>query len=133
MTPSPTDFLSVFNLIGAIADLADVDTGVSEIKEIETTAEHAPAIHKKIILENESFRKAVIKIIAKPTCVAPLWSRYAEKGVGEEVDELDVVDEKDISASIVLLIKWNRLVRQLSSKIKPSSMLIGKIWTLTVF
>lgn len=133
LTPSPTDFLSVFNLIGAIADLADVDTGVSEIKEIETTAEHAPAIHKKIILENESFRKAVIKIIAKPTCVAPLWSRYAEKGVGEEVDELDVVDEKDISASIVLLIKWNRLVRQLSSKIKPSSMLIGKIWTRLFF
>ncbi|EPJ3541582.1 TPA: archaeal ATPase [Klebsiella pneumoniae] len=133
LTPSPTDFLSVFNLIGAIADLADVDTGASEIKEIETTAEHAPAIHKKIILENESFRKAVIKIIAKPTCVAPLWSRYAEKGVGEEVDELDVVDEKDISASIVLLIKWNRLVRQLSSKIKPSSMLIGKIWTRLFF
>nr|WP_049792272.1 hypothetical protein [Pantoea sp. At-9b] len=133
LTPSPTDFLSVFNLIGAIADLADVDTGVSEIKEIETTAEHAPAIHKKIISENESFRKAVIKIIAKPTCVAPLWSRYAEKGVGEEVDELDVVDEKDISASIVLLIKWNRLVRQLSSKIKPSSMLIGKIWTRLFF
>ncbi|MFZ4148134.1 archaeal ATPase [Enterobacter ludwigii] len=133
LTPSPTDFLSVFNLIGAIADLADVDTGVSEIMEIETTAEHAPAIHKKIIFENESFRKAVIKIIAKPTCVAPLWSRYAEKGVGEEVDELDVVDEKDISASIVLLIKWNRLVRQLSSKIKPSSMLIGKIWTRLFF
>lgn len=133
LTPSPTDFLSVFNLIGAIADLADADTGASEIKEIETTAEHAPAIHKKIILENESFRKAVIKIIAKPTCVAPLWSRYAEKGVGEEVDELDVVDEKDISASIVLLIKWNRLVRQLSSKIKPSSMLIGKIWTRLFF
>lgn len=133
LTPSPTDFLSVFNLIGAIADLADVDTGASEIKEIETTAEHAPAIHKKIILENESFRKAVIKIIARPTCVAPLWSRYAEKGVGEEVDELDVVDEKDISASIVLLIKWNRLVRQLSSKIKPSSMLIGKIWTRLFF
>lgn len=133
LTPSPTDFLSVFNLIGAIADLADVDTGVSEIKEIETTAEHAPAIHKKIILENESFRKAVIKIIAKPTCVAPLWSRYAEKGAGEEVDELDVVDEKDINASIVLLIKWNRLVRQISSKIKPSSMLIGKIWTRLFF
>ncbi|MCI4201360.1 archaeal ATPase [Dickeya dianthicola] len=133
LTPSPTDFLSVFNLIGAIADLADVDTGVSEIKEIETTSEHAPAIHKKIILENESFRKAVIKIIAKPTCVAPLWSRYAEKGAGEEVDELDVVDEKDINASIVLLIKWNRLVRQISSKIKPSSMLIGKIWTRLFF
>lgn len=133
LTPSPTDFLSVFNLIGAIADLADVDTGVSEIKEIETTAERTPAIHKKIILENESFRKAVIKIIAKPTCVAPLWSRYVEKGAGEEVDELDVVDEKDINASIVLLIKWNRLVRQISSKIKPSSMLIGKIWTRLFF
>lgn len=133
LTPSPTDFLSVFNLIGAIADLADVDTGVSEIKEIETTAERAPAIHKKIILENESFRKAVIKIIAKPTCVAPLWSRYVEKGAGEEVDELDVVDEKDINASIVLLIKWNRLVRKISSKIKPSSMLIGKIWTRLFF
>lgn len=133
LTPSPTDFLSVFNLIGAIADLADVDTGVSEIKESETTAEHAPDIHKKIILENESFRKAVIKIIAKPTCVAPLWSKYAEKGAGEEVDELDVVDEKDINASIVLLIKWNRLVRKISSKIKPSSMLIGKIWTRLFF
>ncbi len=133
LTPSPTDFLSVFNLIGAIADLADVDTGVSEIKEIETTAEDVTAIHKKIILENESFRKAVIKIIAKPTCVAPLWSRYAEKGTGEEVEELDVVDEKDINASIVLLIKWNRLVRQISSKIKPSSMLIGKIWTRLFF
>ncbi|MGK3134773.1 archaeal ATPase [Pantoea trifolii] len=133
LTPSPTDFLSVFNLIGAIADLADVDTGVSEIKEIETTDEQTPAIHKKIIVENEAFRKAVIKIIAKPTCVAPLWSRYAEKGAGEEVDELDVVDEKDISASIVLLIKWNRLVRQISSKIKPSSMLIGKIWTRLFF
>ncbi|MCX2905892.1 archaeal ATPase [[Curtobacterium] plantarum] len=133
LTPSPTDFLSVFNLIGAIADLADLDTGVSEIKEIETTAERTPAIHKKIILENESFRKAVIKIIAKPTCVAPLWSRYVEKGAGEEVDELDVVDEKDINASIVLLIKWNRLVRQISSKIKPSSMLIGKIWTRLFF
>ncbi|EOW6655363.1 archaeal ATPase [Cronobacter dublinensis] len=133
LTPSPTDFLSVFNLIGAIADLADVDTGVSEIEEIETTSEHTPAMHKKIIRENESFRKAVIKIIAKPTCVAPLWSRYAEKGAGEEVDELDVVDEKDINASIVLLIKWNRLVRQISSKIKPSSMLIGKIWTRLFF
>lgn len=133
LTPAPTDFLSVFNLIGAIADLADVDTGVSEIKEMETTAEDVPSIHKKIILENESFRKAVIKIIAKPTCVAPLWSRYAEKGAGEEVEELDVVDEKDINESIVLLIKWNRLVRQISSKIKPSSMLIGKIWTRLFF
>ncbi|HHT1008446.1 TPA: archaeal ATPase [Citrobacter freundii] len=133
LTPAPTDFLSVFNLIGAIADLADVDTGVSEIKEMETTAEDVPNIHKKIILENESFRKAVIKIIAKPTCVAPLWSRYAEKGAGEEVEELDVVDEKDINESIVLLIKWNRLVRQISSKIKPSSMLIGKIWTRLFF
>lgn len=133
LTPSPTDFLSVFNLIGAIADLADVDTGVSEIKEIEATSEDIPSIHKKIILENESFRKAVIKIIAKQTCVAPLWSRYAEKGAGEEVEELDVVDEKDINESIVLLIEWNRLVRQISSKIKPSSMLIGKIWTRLFF
>jgi len=133
LTPAPTDFLSVFNLIGAIADLADVDTGVSEINEIEKTAEDVSSIHKKIIIENESFRKAVIKIIAKPTCVAPLWSRYAEKGAGEEVEELNVVDEKDINESIVLLIKWNRLVRQISSKIKPSSMLIGKIWTRLFF
>ncbi|HDS1201761.1 TPA: hypothetical protein QD004_001033 [Shewanella algae] len=136
LTPSPTDFLSVFNLIGAIADLADVDTGVSGINEIETAnkdASELPGIYKKIIAENENFRKAVIKVLAKPTCVAPLWSKYAEKGAGEEVEELDVVDENDINESIVLLIKWNRLVRQISSKIKPSSMLIGKIWTRLFF
>ncbi|BBG70245.1 archaeal ATPase [Serratia marcescens] len=154
LTPSPTDFLSVFNLIGAIADLADIDTGVSEIdtgvseidtgvseidtsdsevKKIEKASKDIPSINKEIILDNESFRKAVVKILAKPTCVAPLWSTYAEKGAGEEVEELDVVDEKDINESIVLLIKWNRLVRQISSKIKPSSMLIGKIWTRLFF
>ncbi|HCH0655597.1 TPA: archaeal ATPase [Enterobacter asburiae] len=140
LTPSPTDFLSVFNLIGAIADLAEVDTGVSENNagasernEIEKADKNVSSTHKKIIQENENFRKAVIKILAKPTCVAPLWSKYAEKGAGEEVEELDVVDEKDINESIVLLIKWNRLVRQISSNIKPSSMLIGKIWTRLFF
>ncbi|WP_265455283.1 hypothetical protein [Aeromonas salmonicida] len=133
LTPSPTDFLSVFNLIGAIADLADVDTGVSEIEIAATDVSALPDIYKKIILENEPFRKAVIKVLAKPTCVAPLWSKYAEKGAGEEVEELDVVDEKDVNESIVLLIKWNRLVRRISSKIKPSSMLIGKIWTRLFF
>ena len=132
LTPAPTDFLSVFNLIGAIADLADVDTGISEINKIEDASVHAD-IYKTIILDNEPFRKAVIKVLAKPTCVAPLWSKYAEKSSGEEVEELDVVDEKDIHESIVLLIKWNRLVRRMSSKIKPSSMLIGKIWTRLFF
>lgn len=136
LTPAPTDFLSVFNLIGAIADLAGVDTGVSEINEIEIAAKDDSECadkYKKIISENEPFRKAVLKVLAKPTCVAPLWSKYAEKGAGEEVEELDVVDEKDINESIVLLIKWNRLVRRISSKIKPSSMLIGKIWTRLFF
>ncbi len=133
LTPSPTDFLSVFNLIGAIADLADVDTGVSEIEIADTDASKLPDIYKKIIFENEQFRKAVIKVLAKPTCVAPLWSKYAEKGAGEEVEELDVVDEQDVNESIVQLIKWNRLVRRISSKIKPSSMLIGKIWTRLFF
>ncbi len=133
MTPSPTDFLSVFNLIGAIADLADVDTGVSEIEIADSDVSKLPDIYKEIILENEQFRKAVIKVLAKPTCVAPLWSKYAEKGAGEEVEELDVVDEKDVNESIVQLIKWNRLVRRISSKIKPSSMLIGKIWTRLFF
>lgn len=133
LTPSPTDFLSVFNLIGAIADLADVDTGVSEIKIADKDASKLPDIYKETIIENEHFRKAVIKVLAKPTCVAPLWSKYAEKGAGEEVEELDVVDEKDVNESIVQLIEWNRLVRRTSSKIKPSSMLIGKIWTRLFF
>ncbi|MGR2849187.1 hypothetical protein ABMX62_19275 [Vibrio vulnificus] len=136
LTPAPTDFLSVFNLIGAIADLAEVDTGVSVINETEIAAKDASDHHdnyKNIILKNDPFRKAVIKVLSKPTCVAPLWSKYAEKGAGEEVEELDVVDEEDIKESIVQLIKWNRLVRGISSKIKPSSMLIGKIWTRLFF
>ncbi len=133
LMPAPTDFLSVFNLIGAIADLAAVDTGVSEIEMPSEDDSDRTGTYEKIISENEPFRKAVIKVLAKPTCVAPLWSKYSEKGTGEEVEEVDVVDEKDINESIVLLIKWNRLVRRLSTQIKPSSMLIGKIWTRLFF
>lgn len=121
LTPAPSDFLSVFNLIGAIADLADIDTG----NQVEDG--NAPNT------DVEVFNKALLKVLAKPTCVAPIWSKHMDKGTVEAVEDLDVVSEKEISGALEELLNWNRLVRQNSSKIKPSSILIGKIWTRLFF
>ncbi|WP_335925655.1 hypothetical protein [Shewanella algae] len=123
LTPVPSDFLSVFNLIGAIADLADIDTRI----QVEDSA----SPDKKMGVE--VFYKALQKVFAKPTCVAPIWSKHMDKGTVEEVEDLDVVGETEIGDAMKALLDWNRLVRQESTNIKPSSILIGKIWTRLFF
>lgn len=123
LTPVPSDFLSVFNLIGAIADLADIDT--NNLVEDDASSE--------INMGEQVFNKALLKVLAKPTCVAPIWSKHMDKGTVEEVEDQDIVSEKEISEAMTALIVWNRLVRQESPKIKPSSILIGKIWTRLFF
>jgi hypothetical protein len=123
LTPVPSDFLSVFNLIGAIADLADIDTGI--------LVDDSAVPDKKMGLE--IFNKALLKVLAKPTCVAPIWSKHMDKGTIEEVEDQEVVSENEIDSAMMALLDWNRLVRQESTKIKPSSILIGKIWTRLFF
>ncbi|MFM5238586.1 hypothetical protein ACEUAP_14455 [Aeromonas veronii] len=123
LTPAPSDFLSIFNLIGAIADLADIDTG-SQVDEGDVSNTGVGV---------EVFNKALLKVLAKPTCVAPIWSRHMDKGTVEAAEDLDVVNESEINGAMTELLDWNRLVRQTSSKLKPSSILIGKIWTRLFF
>ncbi len=123
LTPVPSDFLSVFNLIGAIADLADIDTGIQE--------EDRAVPDKK--MGEEVFNKALLKVLAKPTCVAPIWSKHMDKGTVEEVEDQDVVSETEVNETMKALVDWNSLVRRESSNIKPSSILIGKIWTRLFF
>lgn len=123
LTPVPSDFLSVFNLIGAIADLADIDTRNHDEERDGSDGD----------IGVEIFNKALIKVFSKPTCVAPIWSKYMDKGTVEAEEDQDVVSENEISESMAALLEWNRLVREESPRIKPSSILIGKIWTRLFF
>lgn len=125
LTPVPSDFLSVFNLIGAIADLADIDTG--------SQVENGDVSDTDTDVGVEVFNKALLKVLAKPTCVAPIWSKYMDQGTVDAVEDLDVVNENEIIGAMTKLLDWNRLVRQESTNIKPSSILIGKIWTRLFF
>lgn len=56
-----------------------------------------------------------------------------DQGTVDAVEDLDVVNENEIIGAMTKLLDWNRLVRQESTNIKPSSILIGKIWTRLFF
>lgn len=126
------DFSSVFNLIGAIADIA--------------------ACHSEKLAITNAFNKA----IAQPTCIVPPWSdaaaRAEMKGSSKSTDtvtalldiELDFKDdevtdenhqedEKELSDVIDKVEQWLKKVKKIEMKIRPSALLIGKVWTRLYF
>lgn len=126
------DFSSVFNLIGAIADIS--------------------ACHRDRAAIANVFNKA----IAKPTCIVPPWSdaaaRAEMKGSNKSTDhvistsdfepntddgiEMDGENQEvQTQFSVVFdsLEKWLEKVGQIESSIRPSALLIGKVWTRFYF
>lgn len=126
------DFSSVFNLIGAIAD-------------ISTCRREKPAI-----------TNAFNKVIAQTTCIVPPWSEAAAraemKGSSISADNdaaiLDVdLDPKDdgitddsqqddtteFSDAITKVEQWLKKVNEIEIEIRPSALLIGKVWTRFYF
>lgn len=119
------DFTSVFNLIGAVSDLAECG-------------------------DNDKMSAKVFnKIISRPTCVVPSWNdaatRAEMKTASLELDtELDAQDDNDPSlngselpkefeATFSYIKGWLSKVSDLQSNISPSALLIGKIWTRFYF
>ncbi|WP_241646259.1 archaeal ATPase [Rosenbergiella metrosideri] len=126
------DFSSIFNLIGAIADIS--------------------ACHRNKSAINNAFNKA----IAQTTCIVPPWSEAAtraemkgsSKSPGNEAAILDVdLDPKDdgvtddsqkddtteFSDAIAKLEQWLKKVSKIEIDIHPSALLIGKVWTRFYF
>lgn len=126
------DFSSVFNLIGAIADIA--------------------ACHS----EQQAITNTFNKVIAQPTCIVPPWSESAAraemKGLSKSPDKvaafLDIeLDSKDddtsdeshkedateLSDAIKKVEQWLKKVNEIEIEIRPSALLIGKVWTRFYF
>ncbi|MXR67138.1 archaeal ATPase [Shewanella sp. JBTF-M18] len=108
------DFSSVFNLIGAIADIS--------------------ACHR----EKTAIAKAFNKAIAQPTCIVPPWSDTAaradmKKPDNEEVEESHPEADNNFSDAIDKISTWLDKVEQVEADIRPSSLLIGKVWTRLYF
>ncbi|MDP2611600.1 archaeal ATPase [Oceanobacter sp. 2_MG-2023] len=129
-----TDYTSVFNLIGAISDLSSSYAG--EDGESKTA----------------SFVKSFNKIISQPTCIVPPWKNEAElakmkSGSDETIQEDYLIDDvsdsdgykkysgvnNEFTDAIESLEKWVEYVHEHQKNIKPSSILIGKIWTRLYF
>ncbi|MFC1241532.1 archaeal ATPase [Enterobacter sichuanensis] len=126
------DFSSVFNLIGAIAD-------------ISACRRERPAI-----------TNAFNKVIAQTTCIVPPWSEAAaraemkvsSKSADNDVTVLDVdLDPKDdgvtdesqqddateFSDAITKVEQWLKKVNKIEIEIRPSALLIGKVWSRFYF
>lgn len=126
------DFSSVFNLIGAIAD-------------ISACRRERPAI-----------TNAFNKVIAQTTCIVPPWSEAAAraemkgsyKSAGNDATVLDVYldpmddgvtddsqqdDTTEFSDAITKIEQWLKKVNEIEIKIRPSALLIGKVWTRFYF
>ena len=108
------DFSSVFNLIGAIADIS--------------------ACHREKSVISKTFNKA----IAQPTCIVPPWStaatRAGMKGAeNEEVKDSYQEAENDFSGAIDKISTWLDQVDRVEANVCPSSLLIGKVWTRLYF
>ncbi|ENP0421795.1 archaeal ATPase [Edwardsiella piscicida] len=126
------DFSSVFNLIGAIADISACRP------------------------ERSAITNAFNKVIAQTTCIVPPWSEAAAraemKGSSKSTDNdaavLDVdLDPKDdgvtdesqqddateFSDAINKVDQWLKKVKKIEIKIRPSALLIGKVWSRFYF
>ncbi|WIH29471.1 hypothetical protein [Photobacterium damselae] len=126
------DFSSVFNLIGAISDIA--------------------ACSKEKATITNTFNK----VIAQPTCIVPPWSEAAAraemKGSSKNADKVatlldveldsrdeDVTDEDQnqdenaFSDVINKIEEWLEKVNSVEIEIRPSALLIGKVWTRLYF
>ncbi|MBN0989358.1 archaeal ATPase [Amphritea pacifica] len=113
---NPMDFSSVFNLIGAIADIS--------------------ACHR----ERAAIANAFSKAIAQPTCIVPPWSEASaraemKKSDNEEVkvEEIQQKTENDFSDAINKISQWLDKVAGIEGHIRPSALLIGKVWTRLYF
>lgn len=124
------DFSSVFNLIGAISDIAACSSDIS------------------------SASKVFNKTISQPTCIAPPWSNAAARAevkTGKADDENEVLgqvdndddDDKSSGAdqkveaefknAFDAIVSWLGHVKNVEPKVRPSAVLIGKIWTRFYF
>jgi hypothetical protein len=126
------DFSSVFNLIGAIADIAACQS------------------------DKQAIANVFNKVIAQPTCIVPPWSEAADraemkgssKRTTKPVTSLDVEldskdedvtdenhqdDETELADSIDKVEKWLKKVNKVEIEIRPSALLIGKVWTRMYF
>ena len=126
------DFSSVFNLIGAIADISACGC------------------------ERPDITNAFNKVIAQTTCIAPPWSEAAaraemkgsSKRATKPATSLDVeLDSKDenltdensqddgteLADTIDKVEDWLKKVNKVEIKIRPSALLIGKVWTRMYF
>ncbi|WP_173497195.1 archaeal ATPase [Shewanella sp. ISTPL2] len=128
------DFSSVFNLIGAISDIAACSSDLS------------------------AATKVFNKTISQPTCIAPPWSNAAARAevktgnsadnndensvqVDDEADSeedyasgrVDQTVEAEFKDAFDAISKWLNSVQKLECRIRPSAILIGKIWTRFYF
>jgi len=126
------DFSSIFNLIGAIADISACQRNKSAI--------------------NTAFNKA----IAQTTCIVPPWSEAAARAEmkgsskspdneavvldvdldskdDEETDDSPQYEKNEFSDAISKVEKWINKVSEIEINIRPSALLIGKVWTRFYF
>lgn len=127
------DFSSVFNLIGAISDIAACSNNLSA----------APKVFNKTI--------------SQPTCIAPPWSNAAARAevkTGKNDDENEILDQlsdeidheddyesvganqkvkEEFKDAFDAISTWLNNVKDLEQRIRPSALLIGKIWTRFYF
>ncbi len=126
------DFSSVFNLIGAIADISGCRR------------------------ERLAITNAFNKVIAQPTCIVPPWNESAaraemkgsSKGAEKVTAFLDIeLDSKDdepdgennqedtskLADVIDKIEQWLNKVTIIEAEIRPSALLIGKVWTRLYF
>lgn len=129
------DFSSVFNLIGAVADLSACPD------------------------DRSSVVNAFNKVISQPTCIVPPWNDYSQRAemksgksgekkeeasslLDTELDDQDIHDEsgaapqevkEEFKEAFEKVFAWFKTIKEAESDIRASALLIGKIWTRLYF
>ena len=115
-------FISIPNLLGGIADLIE---GAVNVERSE------PDIG--------NLKKLLAKLAFRTTCSAPPWASSDKSAINQndeddiESDELNYGDAEGENTALKAISEWILLVKAVSAKIQPSSILLGKIWTRLYF
>ncbi|EHY8548491.1 TPA: hypothetical protein ACMDXH_000130 [Vibrio parahaemolyticus] len=113
-------YMSLFNLVAGISDL---------IIEMEQ--------HREKLTDSESFdselQKVLCKLASQATCTPPIWLDAHEVGLDEEPSSNDLGNDIDLNQALGLVRNWLSNVYELSERIQPSSVTIGKIWIRLFF
>lgn len=115
--PGVGTFASIFNILGLIDRLLRLDLTAPKVLPDEV-------------------RQILAKVYKTPTISRPSWQGDEESTVDEgtqDSDELDDEGDDNLSSMTARVVTWLEKTVSLREPLKPSAVLIGKIWTRIYF